>query len=154
MEKGSVPQLRACLLNLYGLGKLPFSASLASVVAVLMYVAVAGTVGMAVAWLLLVPVGALTLWDTARNREAALADLKEIVLDELVGMYLCLLIVGRTDVTALMAGLVLFRAIDLLKPPPFNYLDRHLKGSMAYMWDDVAIGVVIGLAIRAMLGPA
>jgi len=151
MEKGSVPELRPCLLNLFGLGKLRFSASLASLVALGLFVAVTHVVGTVGAWLFLLAIAALSAVDTMRHREAAMADLREIVLDEFVGMFLCLLIMDSTGMSELMLAFVLFRVIDVLKPPPFGYLDRNLKGIYAYMWDDVAIGAVIGILLRLVL---
>jgi phosphatidylglycerophosphatase A len=43
---------------------------------------------------------------------------------------------------------ILFRLFDILKPFPVGWLDRHLKGGIGIVADDVAAGILANLAIR------
>ncbi len=65
-------------------------------------------------------------------------DPKEIVVDEVVGMWLLL----SMPVTAFtwqgyMISLVVFRFFDILKPFPISLADRKIKGGFGVMFDDV-----------------
>lgn len=71
-----------------------------------------------------------------------------IVIDEVAGI----LIAGAgLPFTAPFAVIVfaLFRILDVLKPFPVGWLDRHLKGGIGIVMDDVAAGIMTNLAIRA-----
>ncbi len=71
-----------------------------------------------------------------------------IVIDEIAGI----LIAGAgLPFTAPIAAAVfmLFRLLDVLKPFPVGWLDRHLKGGIGIVMDDVAAGILANLVIRA-----
>jgi phosphatidylglycerophosphatase A len=123
-----------------------------------------GTAGSAVALLILwlVPfsqVGlvvflvAVTLLGTwaAHVAEAAAGDKDPgiIVIDEVAGMTLSVLVLPLT-VPVLLAGFVLFRVFDVVKPFPANRL-QALHGGVGVMIDDLIAGVyalVILLLLR------
>jgi phosphatidylglycerophosphatase A len=70
-----------------------------------------------------------------------------IVIDEMAGI----LIAGAgLPFTVPFAAVVfvLFRMLDILKPFPVGWLDRHLKGGIGIVMDDVAAGILANLAIR------
>ena len=70
-----------------------------------------------------------------------------IVIDEIAGI----LVAGAgLPFTAPFAVIVfvLFRMLDILKPFPVGWLDRHLKGGIGIVMDDVAAGMLVNLAIR------
>jgi len=48
-----------------------------------------------------------------------------------------------------LAGFVLFRAFDILKPWPISVLDRRVKGGLGIMLDDAAAGAA-ALAVLAL----
>jgi len=70
-----------------------------------------------------------------------------IVIDEMAGI----LIAGAgLPFTAPVAAAVfiLFRLLDVLKPFPVGWLDRHLKGGIGIVMDDVAAGIIANIAMR------
>jgi phosphatidylglycerophosphatase A len=70
-----------------------------------------------------------------------------IVIDEIAGI----LVAGAgLPFTAPFAVIVfvLFRMLDILKPFPVGWLDRHLKGGIGIVMDDVAAGMLVNFAIR------
>ena len=77
------------------------------------------------------------------------ADPGLVVVDEVAGQWLTLLALPVTPVTAL-AGFLLFRVMDIVKPWPARDLER-LHGGWGIMADDVAAGVLAHLALRAGL---
>jgi phosphatidylglycerophosphatase A len=79
-----------------------------------------------------------------------------VVIDEVVGQlltYALLPVAGRAWTgwsfeIALVAGFVLFRALDIVKPGPIDDLQR-LHGGLGIMADDFAAGVVGGCLLLA-----
>ena len=74
-----------------------------------------------------------------------------IVIDEIVGMAVALLAIPFTPLTAL-AGFVLFRLFDILKPPPIRMVDEKVHGGIGIVMDDVIAGVFANLVLRAGIG--
>jgi len=70
------------------------------------------------------------------GRDLGAADHGGMVWDELVGFLLVLFFVPATP-AAQAAAFLLFRAFDILKPPPIRWLERGLPGGWGVMADDV-----------------
>ena len=77
-------------------------------------------------------------------------DAKEIVVDEAVGLLIAMVWLPFTWQSAL-AAFVLFRFFDILKPFPISYLDRHVKGGLGVVIDDVAAGVATNLILQVVV---
>ena len=69
-----------------------------------------------------------------------------IVIDEVVGQLLTLaplLLLGvPTGAFLLVTGFVVFRVLDIWKPGPVGWAERHFRGGAAVMMDDVFAGVL------------
>jgi phosphatidylglycerophosphatase A len=83
------------------------------------------------------------------GRYWGVVDASPIVVDEVVGYLLTMAFVPFTWVTAL-AGFVLFRLFDIVKPWPVSALDR-IKSGLGVMLDDVGAGVFAWVAMRIVL---
>lgn len=85
----------------------------------------------------------------AGEAEKALADKDPgyIVIDEIVGMAVTFFAVDFSW-TAGLAGFVLFRFFDILKPFPIRYLERRYSGGFGVVIDDVAAGIMSNLILR------
>jgi phosphatidylglycerophosphatase A len=70
-----------------------------------------------------------------------------IVIDEVAGYMICMAFLPLT-MGYLLASFFLFRALDVLKPPPINRL-QDLKGGVGVMADDLAAGLITNLALQA-----
>jgi phosphatidylglycerophosphatase A len=79
------------------------------------------------------------------GRYWGVADASPIVIDEVVGYLITMAFVPFTW-TAALAGFVLFRAFDVLKPWPASAFDR-VKTGFGVMMDDVAAGLWARLAL-------
>ncbi len=100
----------------------------------------------------LVPVG---IWAAGRAaRHFGLHDPRPVVIDEVVGQMVTLAFLPTTP-WVLAAGFVVFRAMDVLKPPPARSMESWPGGS-GIMADDLMAGVYGNLALRlaALLVPA
>lgn len=83
------------------------------------------------------------------EKEVGEHDSKEIVIDELAGMWLALSICGITDENFyIMSALafVYFRLFDIWKPSLIGKIDEKVKGGWGVMGDDLLAGVAAGLA--------
>ena len=123
-----------------------------------------GTFGSAAAllpWLLLrhlpwplyllvtVLVFALGVWAcSVAGRALGVDDHRSLVIDEFVGQWIALLpalLAFRPGLSApwwpVLAGFALFRLFDVWKPWPIGWFDRHLKGGLGVMVDDVWAGL-------------
>lgn len=77
-----------------------------------------------------------------------------IVWDEIVG-YLLLMLVLPAGWAWAVAGFVVFRFFDILKPWPIRQLDHGVRGGLGIMLDDVmaaAWGALVLLGVKAALG--
>lgn len=82
------------------------------------------------------------VWICGRTAEdIGVHDHGGIVWDEFVGLWLALLLVPPGWIW-LVAGFVLFRFFDILKPWPIAWCDRHVEGGMGIMIDDVLAGLM------------
>jgi phosphatidylglycerophosphatase A len=77
------------------------------------------------------------------------SDPGQVVIDEVVGM-MATLFLNPVGWPGLLAGFVLFRLADIVKPYPADRLER-LHGGLGVMTDDVMAGVYANLALRAGL---
>jgi phosphatidylglycerophosphatase A len=68
-------------------------------------------------------------------------DSKEIVIDEVVGYLITMTWLPITWQSAVI-GFVVFRVLDIFKPPPIRQLDQKVKGGFGVMVDDIAAGII------------
>lgn len=83
------------------------------------------------------------------EKEVGMHDGKEIVIDELAGMWITLAICGINSSNILfMAPLafIFFRIFDIWKPSIIGKIDRDIKGGLGVMGDDVVAGIAAGIA--------
>ena len=67
-------------------------------------------------------------------------DHGSIVWDEVAGMFITFLFVPITA-PSLLAGFVLFRIFDILKPWPISFIDKNCHGGFGIMLDDIVAGI-------------
>jgi phosphatidylglycerophosphatase A len=82
------------------------------------------------------------------EKETGEHDSKEIVIDELAGMWLALTICGCSGDNWIMAfvAFVFFRIFDILKPSIIGRIDRDVEGGWGVMGDDVVAGIFAGIS--------
>ncbi len=72
-------------------------------------------------------------------RASRVKDPQFVVIDEVAGQWITLLFVPVAWKT-LLAGFILFRGFDIVKPPPVRQLERLPEGT-GIVVDDVAAGI-------------
>ncbi len=83
------------------------------------------------------------------EKEVAMHDGKEIVIDELAGMWVTLAICGINSSNVLFMApiaFIFFRLFDIWKPSFIGKIDRDVKGGLGVMGDDVLAGIAAGIA--------
>ena len=81
-------------------------------------------------------------------RASGLKDPQFVVIDETAGQLMTLIAAPLTW-KSFLAGFILFRAFDIVKPPPVRQLERLPEGT-GIVVDDVAAGLY-GLAVMQFL---
>ncbi|MGD9183653.1 MAG: phosphatidylglycerophosphatase A [Desulfobacterales bacterium] len=74
-------------------------------------------------------------------------DAGEIVIDEIAGLIVTLVGLPFTLKTAI-AGFIIFRAFDILKPFPIRLLEKKVAGGPGVVLDDVLAGLYGNLILR------
>lgn len=83
-------------------------------------------------------------------RDMGVHDHAAIVWDEVAGMLLTMFAVPLSWST-LLVGFVLFRLLDILKPWPISYLDKHVHGGVGIMADDILAGILACVGMHLLL---
>jgi phosphatidylglycerophosphatase A len=93
----------------------------------------------------------LALW-AAGPAQAYLgrADHPAIVIDEVVGLLITMAGVSLTWQNA-AAGFIIFRALDILKPPPIPWFTAGDSGGLEVVVDDVLAGVMGRLVLEIVI---
>ena len=103
-----------------------------------------GMPGLALAALALLVIG---MWAAGvYQRRTGTRDSPVIVIDEVVGQCTALLLVPA-DLALYAIGFVLFRSFDVVKPWPIGPIDRHVRGGLGVMLDDVVAGGVSAIVL-------
>jgi phosphatidylglycerophosphatase A len=76
-------------------------------------------------------------------------DSPEVVIDEVVGFLVAMLWMPFTW-QAFLYGFLIFRFLDILKPPPISWIDQRVRGGYGVMLDDLAAGVITNLILQFM----
>jgi phosphatidylglycerophosphatase A len=134
--------------TLFGVGRVPLGpGTLASAIVALLYWLIGGPWA---AWLLCAAASCVVGVVAAQEMERRYGrDPSVFVLDEAVGMIVALLGVPP-HLWACILGFVLFRILDIAKPPPIRALER-LPGGLGVMADDVAAGLGAWAVVRLVL---
>ena len=76
-------------------------------------------------------------------------DARQIVIDDFYGMWVSLLFLPYSFKLSL-AGFILFRIMDGLKPYPIYKVER-LKGGLGVMGDDLLAGIFVNITLQILL---
>ena len=149
----AVQRLALLIATVGGVGRAPLApGTVASAVTVAVLGLAAPSRPALIAFLVaVVVVGTWAAHDAERSLGGK--DPSAIVIDEVAGMALSVLALPLTP-GVLLAGFVLFRVFDVVKPYPANALQR-LAGGVGVMIDDLVAGLyalLVLLAARALVG--
>lgn len=82
-------------------------------------------------------------------RRTGIADPSEVVIDEVAGQWL-VLAAAPNDPLLYALGFVIFRVLDIRKPWPASWADRHVEGGLGVMLDDM-LAAAYGALLMALI---
>jgi|SRR5579864_169104 len=151
----AAPALATLLATFFGIGRLrPGPGTFASAVTVLLW----GGAGYALAPSVRTPVAIAAAVvivligipaATQVCRSTGVKDPQFVVIDEVAGQLIALIAMPLSWKT-LVAGFILFRGFDILKPPPLRQLEKLPEGA-GIVLDDVAAGLLALLVMHLLL---
>jgi phosphatidylglycerophosphatase A len=86
---------------------------------------------------------------TQVSRASGVKDPQFVVIDEVAGQLITLIAVPLAW-TTFLAGFILFRAFDIVKPPPVRQLEKLPEGA-GIVLDDIAAGMYALLVMQLLL---
>jgi phosphatidylglycerophosphatase A len=154
VARPSGPLWATLIATFFGIGRMrPGPGSWGSAATVILWIAVAYSLPpslrtpLAIVLALLVTLIGIPA-ATQVARASAVKDPQFIVIDEVAGQLIALIAVPLSWKTFL-AAFILFRAFDIVKPPPVRQLERLPEGT-GIVLDDVAAGIY-ALAVMQLL---
>jgi len=153
-DSAAAPRWATLIATFFGIGYLrPGPGTWASAATMLLWAAVASRTQEPIRLPLLFALSAaVTLIGipaaTRAARAAAKKDPGFVVIDEVAGQLISLIAIPLKW-KSFLAGFILFRVFDILKPPPLRQLERF-PGGTGIVLDDVAAGIY-ALAVMQLL---
>jgi phosphatidylglycerophosphatase A len=124
-----------------------------SAVGLLVFAAVRSTGSTGVELAAIAAIFALGVWSgSVAERHFGSVDPAPVIVDEVIGMLITLAMIPVT-VQGAVAGFLLFRAFDVIKPWPANRMER-LPGGWGVMADDAMAAVYGHVALRLLVAVA
>ena len=148
--------------TIFGIGNIPFApGTFGSIFAWILFIVVSHFLDSTNMVVLCVFIIAISIWvcDKASN-DLIERDHKSIVIDELAGMWLCLLPVlflassQQERIIYAVLALIFFRIFDILKPYPISYLDEKFKNGFGIVLYDLVAGIfaiIVTIVITSLL---
>ncbi len=131
-----------------GIGNAPFApGTFGSLPGVLLYFLLS-VLAPAYAVVCLLSIIGIAVWSAGHAEQFLIRkDPKNVVIDEIAGMGVTFIGLPFSWPVAI-AGFLLFRIFDIIKPYPINFLEKRFAGGIGVVIDDVAAGVIC----RILLG--
>ena len=137
--------LIATFFNIGRISKAPGTVATIATIPIWWALAQAGPLIYMAVTVLLIPIGIFAAH--AYNAQSDKHDPQEIVIDEVVGFLITMTWLPITWQT-LVFGFIIFRFLDIVKPPPIRQLDQRVKGVLGVMIDDIAAGIIGSLILQ------
>lgn len=137
--------LIATFFNIGRVSKAPGTVATLATIPLWWLLAQTGPIIYMVTVLILVPVGIVAA--EAYESQSDHHDAKEIVIDEVVGFLITMTWLPMTW-QSLVLGFIIFRFLDIVKPPPIRQLDQRVQGGVGVMADDIVAGLIGSLLLQ------
>lgn len=91
----------------------------------------------------------ISLWSATGAEKILGKDDRKIIIDESCGMLISFLFLPKRLFLYILA-FVVFRFLDIIKPPPVRMCEK-LKGGLGITLDDVVSGIYANLILQALI---
>lgn len=131
-------------------GKIPFAPGTFGSLLGLLICFLLSLVSLSVAALVAIVLVLVAVWASEHaERLMGKKDPGSVVIDEIAGMVIAVIGIQFSVMTAI-SGFVLFRLLDIIKPPPVRFFQDDLPGGAGIVMDDVAAGIIANILLRAI----
>lgn len=100
-------------------------------------------------WIILPVLYFIGVWTATHCEVFWGKDSRRIIIDEIVGMFVTLVFLPL-NIKILWLGFFIFRAFDIIKPPPIRFSERLPRG-WGVMTDDLIAGIYANLVLRLII---
>ncbi len=151
-KRQSIITLGFCLgmATSFGVGFLPMSGTMGSLVAVGLLYVLGPVKDLWLSAFCVLGLGLGVIVAGVAGKYFRVPDASAIVIDEVVGMGMAMIGVPKTGYWLLWA-FILFRFFDIVKVPPADWVDAHLKNGWGVMLDDVIAAFYSNIILHAMM---
>jgi len=154
--------LQKLFLTFFGTGLSPKApGTVGSLAALLIGIVILHYLGMQTLFMLTIAITIVGIFEVSKyENSTGTHDQQLIVIDEVVGMWLSLMIAYATaqsvhypyaEILAIILSFAAFRLFDIWKPSTIGWIDRELKGGLGVMLDDVLAGIAGGMLSALIL---
>ena len=141
--------LALAIATVFGVGRVPFApGTFGSAAGLLIWWVVSGSLPAQVAAIVMVFIAGVWSGGIAERHYGG-TDPGAVVIDEVLGMLITLFL-NQVGWTGALAGFLLFRVFDVIKPYPANRLER-LHGGLGIMSDDAMAAVYANMVLRVLV---
>lgn len=141
-------KLNKRIFTLFGIGFLPISGTMGSLVAIFFYYIFYNYLNLLsfIFFIIFIFFYSIFFLNKSLKQSFSSSDPKEIVIDEFIGQSIPLLICGNNFFLIILSFL-LFRLFDITKPWPASYFDLKIKNATGVIMDDIIAGIYTFLII-------
>ncbi|MBU1121416.1 MAG: phosphatidylglycerophosphatase A [Candidatus Omnitrophota bacterium] len=137
------------ITSIFGIGYSPFfPGTLACVVAVFIFILIKNSSSFVVFTAISVVVSFLL--SSRAEKIFNEKDSKKIVIDDFAGMLITMLFIPHTP-QFIFCGFFLFRALDMIKIPPADKIEKY-HGALGVVGDDVVAGIYANIILHLVRG--
>ena len=135
-------KLNEKIFTLFGIGFLPISGTMGSLVAIFFYYIFFNYLNLLsfIFFIILIFFYSFFFLNKSIKQSFSSSDPKEIVIDEFIGQSIPL-ILCENNFFLIMLSFLLFRLFDITKPWPASYFDLKVKNSNGVLMDDIIAGL-------------
>lgn len=83
------------------------------------------------------------------EKKSGIHDNQIIVIDEVAGVWLAICLSLSVGIVQILLCVIFFRIFDITKPSIIGKIDKHVKGGLGVMGDDLVAGIVAGILASA-----
>ena len=127
---------------MFGIGFLPISGTVGSLIAIFVYFIFYNYLNLLsfIVFIILIFFYSIFFLDKTIKQSFSTSDPKEIVIDEFIGQSIPLLLC-ENNFFLIILSFLLFRLFDITKPWPASYFDLKVKNANGVLMDDIIAGL-------------